>query len=251
MNDALGQPRSLVVLGGTSEIGLAITGRLIARGARTVVLAGRDETALKVAARRLGERAAVHTVGFDALRIEHQREVVEEIARRCGDIDLVLCAVGMLDDQAALADDPERAAELMATNYVGPAATLLHLAKRLRAQGHGRVVVLSSAAGERARAANYIYGSSKAGLDTFAQGLGDALEDAGIKVTVVRPGFVRTRMTAGRDPAPLATTPEQVASVVVRGLEQDAHTVWAPATLRWLMVVLRHLPRPLFRRLAR
>jgi decaprenylphospho-beta-D-erythro-pentofuranosid-2-ulose 2-reductase len=125
----------------------------------------------------------------------------------------------------------------------------LALARRLRAQGHGTLVVLSSVAGERVRAANFVYGSTKAGIDGFCQGLGDALHGSGVRVLIVRPGFVPTKMTAGRDKAPFSTTPDGVAEVVMRGLERGAETVWAPPVLRVVMAVARHLPRPVFRRL--
>ena len=115
-------------------------------------------------------------------------------------------------------------------------------------QGHGTIVVLSSVAGERVRKSNYVYGASKAGLDGFAQGLGDALQGTGARVMVVRPGFVHTKMTAGRKPAPFSTTPDAVADAVVRGLEKGAETIWAPPALRFVMSGMRHLPRPLWRK---
>ena len=111
------------------------------------------------------------------------------------------------------------------------------------------VVLLSSVAGERARRSNFVYGSSKAGADAFYQGLGDRLAGTGVKVMVVRPGFVTTKMTAGLEPAPLSTTPEAVARAVTHGLERGRDTVWVPTTLRFVMSGLRHLPRPVFRRL--
>ena len=101
---------------------------------------------------------------------------------------------------------------------------------------------------ERPRRANFVYGSSKAGLDAFCQGLGDSLVGSGARVVVVRPGFVRTKMTAGRAPAPFATTPDAVADAVVRGLEKGAETIWAPPALRYVFAGMRHLPRPLWRR---
>ena len=120
----------------------------------------------------------------------------------------------------------------------------------LRRQGHGTLVVLSSVAGERARADNYVYGATKAGLDAFAQGLGDALVDSGARVMVVRPGFVHTRMTTGLEPAPFSTTPEAVADVVLDGLAKRRDVVWAPPVLRWLFAVLRHLPRGVWRKVS-
>jgi len=119
----------------------------------------------------------------------------------------------------------------------------------MRAQGHGTLCVFSTVAGERPRRSNFVYGSSKAGLDAFAQGLGDSLVGTGVNVVVVRPGFVHTKMTQGLDAAPLATTPEKVAEATLEGIAKGAHTVWAPPALRYVMSVLRHVPRPIFRRL--
>jgi decaprenylphospho-beta-D-erythro-pentofuranosid-2-ulose 2-reductase len=110
-------------------------------------------------------------------------------------------------------------------------------------------VALSSVAGERARKSNFVYGSSKAGMDAFFQGLADSLEGTAVKVMVVRPGFVHTKMTEGLEPAPLSTTPEAVAAAIVRGLARGTGTVWVPPALRYAMSALRHLPRPVFRKL--
>ena len=112
---------------------------------------------------------------------------------------------------------------------------------------HGTLVVLSSVAAERARKTNFVYGSSKAGLDAFAQGLGDALIGSGARVMVVRPGFVHTRMTEGMDPQPFSTTPEAVAASIVRGLERSDEVVWSPGILRYVFAVMRHLPRGIWR----
>jgi decaprenylphospho-beta-D-erythro-pentofuranosid-2-ulose 2-reductase len=161
----------------------------------------------------------------------------------------VLLAFGVLGEQAEQEADPATAVHVARVNYVGAVSAGLHCATRLRRQGHGVLVVLSSVAGERARRANFVYGSTKAGLDAFAQGLGDALHGSGAKVLVVRPGFVRSKMTAGRKEAPMTVTPEDVADAIVDGIRLGRHTVWVPAKLRLVMTVVRHLPRPLFRRL--
>jgi decaprenylphospho-beta-D-erythro-pentofuranosid-2-ulose 2-reductase len=158
---------------------------------------------------------------------------------------------------AVLAADPAgrrtsaEAVQILETNTVGCGALLLEIADAMRAQGHGTIVVLSSVAGERPRRANFVYGASKAGLDALAQGLADDLAGSGVDLLVVRPGFVRTRMTAGMEPAPFATTPEAVAEAVARGVRTGSHTVWAPGILRPVMALMRHLPRPLFRRIPR
>ncbi|MBD0839249.1 MULTISPECIES: decaprenylphospho-beta-D-erythro-pentofuranosid-2-ulose 2-reductase [unclassified Streptomyces] len=249
MKDAFGMPQSLLVLGGTSEIALATARRLIARRTRTVWLAGRPSPALDRSAadlRALG--AEVHTVAFDALDPESHETVLGKVFAE-GDIDLVLLAFGILGDQAHDERDPVAAVRVAQTNYTGAISAGLVTARALQDQGHGSLVVLSSVAGERARRANFIYGSSKAGLDAFAQGLGDALYGTGVHVMVVRPGFVRSRMTAGLEEAPLATTPEAVATAIELGLRRRSETVWVPGALRLVMSALRHVPRGLFRRL--
>jgi decaprenylphospho-beta-D-erythro-pentofuranosid-2-ulose 2-reductase len=249
MKDAFGLPQSLLVLGGTSEIALATARRLIARRTRTVWLAGRPSPALEEAASQLrGLGAEVHTVAFDALDPASHEAVLGKIFAE-GDIDMVLLAFGLLGDQARDEREPEAAVRVAQTNYTGAVSAGLVCARSLQSQGHGSLVVMSSVAGERARRANFIYGSSKAGLDAFAQGLGDALHGTGVHVMVVRPGFVRTRMTAGLPEAPLATTPEAVATAVELGLRRRSETVWVPGALRVVMAALRHLPRGVFRRL--
>lgn len=249
MKDAFGAPQSLLVLGGTSEIALATARRLIALRTRRVWLAGRPSPALDAAAAELrGRGAEVRTVDFDALdSASHEAALGKVFAE--GDVDVVLMAFGILGDQARDEEEPLAAVRVAQTNYTGAVSAGLVCAGALQAQGHGSLVVLSSVAGERARRADFIYGSSKAGLDTFAQGLGDALQGTGVQVMIVRPGFVRTRMTAGRPEQPLATTPEAVAGAIVTGLRRRSEAVWVPGSLRVVMSALRHVPRPLFRRL--
>jgi decaprenylphospho-beta-D-erythro-pentofuranosid-2-ulose 2-reductase len=251
MNDALAAPQSVLLLGGSSEIGLAITRRLAERRAKTIVLAGRDPGALKPAADDLRAAGAttVDVAAFDALATEGHDAFVDDVFSGHGDFDLVILAFGLLGDQEEAERDTEAALAVLRTNFVGAASVALPVSRRLKAQGHGTLLVLSSVAAERARRANFVYGSSKAGLDAFCQGLGDSLVGTGARVVVVRPGFVHTKMTAGRKPAPFSTTPDAVADAVVRGLEKGAETIWAPAQLRFVFSAMRHLPRPVWRRI--
>jgi decaprenylphospho-beta-D-erythro-pentofuranosid-2-ulose 2-reductase len=253
MRDALGSIRSVLLLGGSSEIGLATAEMLVRqRGATKVVLAGRDRTRMEVGAEGL-ERAGAEVAfaDFDAEAVDTHEGSVERVWQEHGDIDVTIVAFGVLGDQAVAEKDPSAAVHIATVNYTGAVSVGLHVANRIDRQGHGAMVVLSSVAGERARRANFVYGSSKAGLDAFAQGLGDRLAKGGGHVLVVRPGFVHTRMTEGMDPAPFSTTPEAVAHDIVRALDRRAHTVHSPNVLRWVMTVLRHLPRALFRLLPR
>jgi decaprenylphospho-beta-D-erythro-pentofuranosid-2-ulose 2-reductase len=244
-------PRRVLVIGGSSEIARAITAEVVREGAEEVVLAGRDAGALSRAADELGAAGVrrVETVMLDAARTFGHRAALSRAFELLGGVDLAILAVGVLGDRGGLPEDIPAAIEVLRINTVGAGSLLMETARLMREQASGTIVVLSSVAAERPRAANAVYCASKAGLDALAQGLHDDLRGEGVRVMVVRPGFVRTRMTAGLPVPPLATTPEVVASETVRGLRRGAHTVWAPGRLRWLMLVLRSLPRPLFRRI--
>ncbi len=238
------------MLGGASEIALATVDALLDEGgARRVALAVRRPEEIAGAVARLTARgAAVEVFPFDADVPDARVAVVDRAFDRYGDIDVVLVAFGVLG-AASVADDPEAAARLLETNVVGAAAVTLAAANRMVAQGHGALVVLSSVAGERVRKSNFVYGASKAGIDGFALGLADHLHGTGVDVIVVRPGFVRTRMTAGMKAPPLSTDAATVARAIADALRTRRPVVWVPGPLRWLMVVLRHLPRTVFRRL--
>ncbi|KIH99302.1 short-chain dehydrogenase [Streptomonospora alba] len=256
MRDAVGAVGTVLLLGGRSEIGLAAAERLVRDGARRVVLAARGaggSAAIGDAAERLRAAGAehVHPLDFDAARPESHTAVVATAAELVGDLDAVIDAFGVLGDQEAFEDDPAYAAEAAAATYTGHVSVGLAVARRLREQGHGTLVVLSSVAGVRVRRANFVYGSAKAGLDGFAQGLGDALHGTGARVLIVRPGYVPTRMSAHVPAAPFPATAEQVAGAVAEGLRTGAETVWVPRRLRLVFAAMRALPRPLWRRLPR
>jgi decaprenylphospho-beta-D-erythro-pentofuranosid-2-ulose 2-reductase len=247
--DAVGNPQSLLLLGGTSEIGLAVAERFAANRSLRVVLAGRLSDRLTEAAERLREKGStVSVLEFDARRPETHTEVVDK-AFADGDIDVTVVAFGILGDQELAWTDIEAAREMAEVNYVAPVTVGVALAGRLKAQGHGSLVALSSVAGERIRRSNFVYGSTKAGLDGFYTGLTEALRPSGVHVTVVRPGFVHSRMTEGLKAAPLSQTPQQVAEIVVDAVRLRRELVWAPGAFRYVMSALRHLPRPIFRRL--
>jgi decaprenylphospho-beta-D-erythro-pentofuranosid-2-ulose 2-reductase len=250
--DAFGRPQSVVVLGGTSDIASSLVEALVAEGCRTVVLAGRDGGGLDEASSRAlaGGALSAPTVVFDATRPREAEEVVDRcVAAAGGSVDLVVLAVGMLGDQGSDMTRPERVAESVTVNFTWPAAALTAVAVRLRAQGQGRVVVLSSIAGVRVRPANYLYGSAKRGLDAFAVSLGGDLAGTGVSVHVVRPGFVRSKMTAGLKPAPFAVSPADVTAAVRRGIAADERVVWVPGALRWVSLLMRLVPPALWRRL--
>ncbi|HVF75110.1 MAG TPA: decaprenylphospho-beta-D-erythro-pentofuranosid-2-ulose 2-reductase [Acidimicrobiales bacterium] len=252
MKDALGAVQSILVLGGGSDIALATVHKLVARRCRTVVLAARRPEALDDDITRLRDAGAdtVEAVAFDATAFDSHDELVAGLWRRFGDFDVVMVAFGVLGDQAHFADCPADAVQAAQANYTGAVSMGLRVARMLEEQGHGTLVFLSSVAGERVRADNVVYGSSKAGLDAFAQGLDLSLAGTGVRVVIVRPGFVATKMTTGMRPAPFSTTADAVADAVVAGIARGAAVVYAPSVLRWVMAVLRHLPRPLWQRVS-
>jgi len=252
MNDAFGTPQTLLVLGGGSDIAHAIVRRLAARGLQRVILATPNAEALRarLAANPLPiERVVVEP--WDARDAAGHESFIDAMATAHGDIDGVVCAVGTLGHHSGIDTPSSVVDDSIRVNFSGPAAALLAVARRLVAQGHGMIVVLSSVAGERPRRSNFVYGSAKSGLDAFAQGLTDAIVGTGVTVHVIRPGFVRSKMTEGLPEAPFTTDVDVVADAVVAAMASGrSATHWVPAKLRVMFIGVRHLPRPLWRRVA-
>jgi decaprenylphospho-beta-D-erythro-pentofuranosid-2-ulose 2-reductase len=251
-------PRVLL-LGGTSEIGLAIVAALQLPPGAEVILAGRDEQRLAAAGKELCIQA--RTVRYDAMETGSHQAFVDGVFGE-GHVDLVISAAGVLIPQEDVERDVRQAAVMIETNFTGHVSTLLAVAARMRGQRRGTIVVLSSVAAVRPRKANPVYGAAKAGLDAFARGLADRLHGTGVRVLLVRPGFVTGRMTRGMQPAPLATTPDAVgratAAALGRGqgstaaaLRRDRGAVWVPPSLAGLSFALRLVPRPIWRRISR
>ena len=240
-------PRVLL-LGGTSEIGLAILAALGLPAGAEVILAGRDEQRLAAAGKELAVQ--VRTVRYDATETGSHQAFVDGLFAE-GPVDLVVSAAGILVPQADCERDVALAATMIQTNFTGHVSTLLAVAARMRAQGRGTIVVLSSVAAVRPRKANPVYGAAKAGLDAFARGLADLLHGSGVRVLLVRPGFVTGRMTAGMPPAPLAPTPDAGGAVTAAALRGGGATVWVPPSLAGLALALRFIPRPVWRRISR
>lgn len=248
MNNAVKQPQTIVVLGGSSDLGRAIVTELVSPALRQVVLAVRDPDAIRDDVPRFGD-ATVSVVEFDAAAVDTHEAFVASLVEQFGDLDVVIQAFGQLGTDVA--DDPVAAARLASVNYVGAVSSGLAIASRLREQGHGTLVVLASVAGVRTRGSNFVYGSTKAGQDGFATGLNQALHGTGARVMTVRPGFVRTSMTEGMAEAPFAADASAVGEVVAAGLRRGARVVWVPGVLRYVFAVLRIVPDAIWRRLDR
>lgn len=249
MNDTVDGP--VVIFGGRSEIGVEVA-RLLAPGA-VVVLAARHAARLdpQVAAVRDAGAAAVHTIEFDADDVAAHGPLVAGLVDEHGAIGTAVLAFGVLGDQSRAESDAAHAVAVVHTDYVAQVSLLTHLAAAMRAARRGRMVVFSSIAGVRVRRANYVYGSAKAGLDGFANGLADALHGTGVRLLIVRPGFVVGRMTAGMKPAPPASTPAQVAAATARALARGRRTVAVPWMLRPMFIVMRLVPQVIWRRMPR
>jgi decaprenylphospho-beta-D-erythro-pentofuranosid-2-ulose 2-reductase len=238
----------IVVFGGTSELALAILAALDAPAGTEVILGGRDQARLAEAGRMLPYQ--VGTVRYDALEVDGHQALVDALSA-LGPVDLVISAAGVLIPQADVEADVTHAATMIGTNFTGHVTALLAIAAQMRRQRSGTIVVLSSVAAVRPRKANFVYGAAKAGLDAFARGLADSLHGSGVRVVLVRPGFVTGRMTAGMPPAPLATTPAKVGAATAAALRDGKSAVWIPATLAGLSVALRLVPRRAWRRVSR
>ncbi len=241
--------RTALVLGGTSDIGLAVLEQLAASGLQQAVLASRHlpDTEPVVA----GGRVVCTSVLWDAVSVGTHAALFDRATELLGRIDVVVCAVGMLGHHAGLSMGPEQVDEMVRTNFAGPAAALAVAAERLVAQRSGALVVFSSVAGVRPRRSNYVYGATKSGLDAFTRGIADAVHGTGVQVLVVRPGFVRSSMTEGLDPAPFSTDPATVARAVDRALRRGrSGVVWVPSLLGPLFAVLANVPASLWRRIA-
>ncbi|MCI2422276.1 decaprenylphospho-beta-D-erythro-pentofuranosid-2-ulose 2-reductase [Saccharopolyspora sp. K220] len=244
---------AVLVLGGRSEIGIAVAERLVKRGHGTVVLAARRSAELdaeEAALRAVGASDVVR-VEFDAADVASHAELLRSVVDRHGPIEVAVTAFGVLGDQQRAEQDAAHAVDIVHTDYVAHISVLTHLANLLREQGSGKIVVFSSVAGVRVRRANYVYGSAKAGLDGFASGLADALVGSGVRLSIVRPGFVIGRMTQGMSPAPWSSTPDQVADATVKALVRGRRVVWVPPILRWVFAAMRLLPQPIWRRMPR
>lgn len=241
----------MLLLGGTSEIGLAICERYLRNAPARIVLAAMPEDSGRdgaVAQLKAAGARSVELVDFDALDTENHPKVIDQCFAH-GDVDVAIVAFGLLGDAEELWQDQRKAVQIAGINYTAAVSVGVLLGEKMRAQGFGQIIAMSSAAGERVRRANFVYGSTKAGLDGFYLGLSEALREHGVRVLVIRPGQVRTRMSAHMKEAPLTVDKEYVANLAVTASAQGKELVWAPTAFRYVMMVLRHIPRSIFRRL--
>jgi hypothetical protein len=239
----------VLIVGATSAIATAVARRYAARGARFFLVARRAE-ALQAAAADLRIRGAseVDCASLDANDTAAHAPTLDAAWSRWDGIDVALVAHGVLPDQARGQASVDEALASFDTNARSVIALLTDLANRFEAQGSGVVGVISSPAGDRGRASNYVYGAAKAAVTNFASGLRHRLYRRGVRVVTILPGFVDTPMTADFPKGPLWAKPEKVAADIERALGRANGEVYTPWFWRWIMLLVVHLPKPLFLR---
>jgi hypothetical protein len=240
---------AVLVLGGTSDIGRATAMAFAAKGWH-IQLAGRDPVALRREADdinvRTGVAVTMHT--FDVLDTASFATFVDGLPTLP---DIVVCLVGLLGEQARAEADLEHATLVMRSNFEGPALILGVFANRFVASGGGTIVGVSSVAGDRGRASNYVYGSAKAGFTAFLSGLRNRLAKRGVHVVTVKPGFVRTRMTEGlKLPDPLTVSPACAASAILNGATRRKNVVYVSGRWAFVMAIIRAIPEALFKKMS-
>lgn len=251
MLNAVGQAQNILLLGGTSEIGLAIVTEFLRRGPARVILAAREASPhVPGAVQQMKDAGAreVEVIDFDATDTDSHPAVIDAAWEK-GDVDIAIVAFGTLGDQEELWQDQAKAVASAQTNYTGPLSVGVLLGQKFRAQGHGTIVAMSSVAGMKVRRSNFVYGASKAGLDGFYVQLGEALRGSGAKVLVVRPGQVRTKMTDGLKEAPLTVDPERVAHDTVSAVIDGKSEIFVHPLFRYVTMVLNHIPKAIMRKL--
>ncbi|SON59934.1 Decaprenylphosphoryl-2-keto-beta-D-erythro-pentose reductase [Mycobacterium simulans] len=249
--DAVGNPQTVLLLGGTSEIGLAICERYLRNAPARIVLAAMPDDPSRddaVAQMKAAGARSVELVDFDALETDTHPKVIDQCFAY-GDVDVAIVAFGLLGDAEELWQNQHKAVQIAEINYTAAVSVGVLLGEKMRGQGFGQIIAMSTVAGERVRRSNFVYGSTKAGLDGFYLGLSEALREYGVRVLVIRPGQVRTRLSAHIKEAPLTVDKEYVANLAVTAAAKGKELVWAPAAFRYVMMVLRHIPRSIFRKL--
>jgi decaprenylphospho-beta-D-erythro-pentofuranosid-2-ulose 2-reductase len=257
MIDATGNPQTILLLGGTSEIGLAIVERYLRNAKARVILADLPNAPKREAAIEQMQTAGakeVEYLEFDALDTNSHPSLIES-AWAQGDVDVAIVAFGVLGDAEELWQNQAKAVLTAQINYTAAVSVGVLVGGKMKTQGFGQIIAMSSVAGERVRRSNFVYGSTKAGLDGFYLGLGEALAEYGVHVLVIRPGQVRTTTTlehwkaTGAKEAPFTVDKEDVAELAVAAAGKGKELIWAPNPVRYLMTVIRHIPRRVFRKL--
>lgn len=241
--------QTILILGGASDMGLALARTYAAQHAH-LILAARNPERLDRDMADLTQRGAASArhVALDVMQFDSHASFIDQLGALP---DVVISVVGLLGEQSAAERDAALAETIIVTNYAGPALLLGEFANRMEARGHGTLIGISSVAGDRGRASNYLYGSAKAGFTAFLSGLRNRLAKKNVHVMTVKPGFVNTRMTAGMKlPKPLTAQPEEVAAAIVNAAARKANVVYTYRIWQLIMLIICHIPEAIFKKLS-
>lgn len=242
--------RRILIIGATSAIAEA-TARLFAARGDSLFLVARDADRLQIIATDLGVRGAVRVAmaTLDATDFDANAAVIDAASLALGGIDTVLIAHGTLSDQIECQASVDTLRREFAINALSTMALLTPLANLLEAQGFGTLAVISSVAGDRGRQSNYVYGSAKAALSVFLSGLRQRLAKSKVNVLTIKPGFVDTPMTAAFKKSALWAQPAQIAAGIVNAIDRGRGVVYLPWFWSIIMLIIRSIPEPIFKRL--
>jgi short-subunit dehydrogenase len=241
--------KNVLILGATSGLAQAMAKKFAAEG-WSLSLAARNMDSLEPVAGDLRVRSSadIHAMEFDAVDFSSHKNFYESLETKP---DVVVCVFGYMGDQLLARTNLDEVRRTIDVNYTGAVSILNVVAEDFEKRGQGAIVGISSVAGDRGRQSNYIYGSAKAGFTAYLSGLRNRLAKTGVQVLTVKPGFCRTKMTESLElPAALTAEPEQVANAVFRGLEKKRNTVYTLWMWRWIMLVIRHIPEAIFKKMG-
>jgi short-subunit dehydrogenase len=243
---------TILILGATSGIAEAFSRKALEKG-YGVILASRNPDRLERVARDLEVRFgkdSIPRMEFDSLKPDTHAAFIEELEKRFPRIDGVLIACGIMPDQETCLEEFNQCREMMECNYVGLVSIMNRLAAFFERRNPGFISCITSVAGDRGRASNFLYGSTKAALDVYLGGLRNRLFKKGILVQTVKPGPVKTRMTEGMEDLPLMVPPERAAGDILLALERGRDVVYTPGIWKLIMAVIRAIPEGIFKRLS-
>lgn len=242
--------KKIAIFGATSAIAAACARKWIPQHPH-FFLVGRNEEKLQQLAADLTSRGAnvtTHTLDFN--HFPNHEEMLNACYNTLGKIDIALVAHGSLPDQKACEQNPDLALQEFSSNGLSVISLLTSLANRMEKDRSGTIAVISSVAGDRGRPSNYLYGTAKAAVNTFCEGLRSRLHHSGVHVATIKPGFVATPMTQGLNlPKPLVATPERVAKDIVKAINSKKNTIYTPHFWRWVMLIIKNIPSFLFKKM--
>lgn len=241
---------NILIIGATSAIAEAVA-RQYAQTHHSLFLVGRNKDKLETISKDLSVRGASKAdfYALDMNLIDQHETMLKQALEVLGSIDIVLIAHGTLPNQEDCQNSVEQSLHELNTNAISTIALLTILANQLEQQGHGKIGVISSVAGDRGRQSNYVYGSAKAAVSTFLSGLRNRLNDKGIQVLTIKPGFVDTPMTAEFDKGPLWAKPESVAADIISAFDKNRNTLYTPWFWQGIMMIICSIPEFIFKKL--